>query len=440
SGQGYTYDAAGNTLTDANGQSYIYDGENKQTKASNGGGTLGEYRYDGDGKRVKKIVPATGEVTVFVYDAAGKLIGEYSTVVADAEDAKVAYLTADHLGSPRINTDRDGKVTARHDYHPYGEEIVTAQRTSHAEYTPDSLRKQFTGYERDGETGLDFAKARMFAGKLGRFSGADPLRSTMRVLMPQTLNRYTYVLNNPLRFTDPHGLYEFGSEMGGGKSDDDLRKAAKTPQEKAKAEAIIAQRDKFRDGLRDAKKLAESPNLTKGEKKALNRSLTAIGSENDGNGVQIAFADTSHSTTDGRDLRGAVVVTLSTRENSNTTAMALAIIHEGSHAADWQLFNSYASLYYWGRWPNGPSLYETEIAAYTVTSFSFKALGISPSLGKDLEAKIAKLPPDERETVRAKAIEAFMAADGGYTANGKPLTRDNPGPGFGAMRRQYYED
>ena len=52
---GWTYDAAGNTLTDANGQSYVYDGENKQVKASNG--LLGEYWYDGDGKQVKKYVP-----------------------------------------------------------------------------------------------------------------------------------------------------------------------------------------------------------------------------------------------------------------------------------------------------------------------------------------------------------------------------------------------
>ncbi len=58
---GWTYDAAGNTLADANSQSYMYDGENKQVKASNGGGTLGEYFYDGDGKRVKKVVPSTGE-------------------------------------------------------------------------------------------------------------------------------------------------------------------------------------------------------------------------------------------------------------------------------------------------------------------------------------------------------------------------------------------
>ncbi len=206
SGQGYTYDAAGNTLTDANGQSYIYDGENKQTKASNGGGTLGEYWYDGDGKRVKKIVPDTGEVTVFVYDAAGKQIAEYSTIVESVEDAKVAYLTSDHLGSPRINTDRDGAVTSRHDYHPYGEEIITAQRTSHDEYTPDSVRKQFTEYERDSETNLHFAQARYQSSNLGRFSSPDPLMASADIGLPQTFNRYAYVINNPLNLVDPTGM------------------------------------------------------------------------------------------------------------------------------------------------------------------------------------------------------------------------------------------
>ena len=43
--------------------------------------------------------------TDYVYDAAGKEIAEYSTIVASSTYAKVNYLTADHLGSPRINTD-----------------------------------------------------------------------------------------------------------------------------------------------------------------------------------------------------------------------------------------------------------------------------------------------------------------------------------------------
>ena len=66
-----------------------------------------------------------GETTVFAHDASGKLVAEYSTNVVSVQDAKVRYLTADHLGSPRINTDANGAVIARHDYMPFGEEIGT---------------------------------------------------------------------------------------------------------------------------------------------------------------------------------------------------------------------------------------------------------------------------------------------------------------------------
>jgi len=83
--------------------------------ASNASGTLGQYTYDGDGKRVKKVVPSTGETTVFAYDASGKMVAEYSTNVEPVATAKVNYLTADHLGSPRVNTDASGAVIARHE-------------------------------------------------------------------------------------------------------------------------------------------------------------------------------------------------------------------------------------------------------------------------------------------------------------------------------------
>ncbi|MBK7510694.1 MAG: RHS repeat-associated core domain-containing protein [Chloracidobacterium sp.] len=207
SGQDYTYDSAGNTLTDANGQTFIYDGENKQVEVRNSSNAaIGKYWYDGDGKRVKKEVPGTGEVTIFVYDAAGKQIAEYSTVVASANDAKVAYLTADHLGSPRINTDVTGAVTSRHDYHPFGEEIATAQRTTALGYSGDTVRKQFTAYERDIESSLDFAEARMYNFQHGRFTSTDPIiMSFKRALDPQRINLYAYSRNNPLKYIDPDG-------------------------------------------------------------------------------------------------------------------------------------------------------------------------------------------------------------------------------------------
>ena len=71
---GYTFDGAGNTTVDADGRQFTYDAENKQVKVRDPlNQTIGEYLYDGDGKRIKKVVP-NGETTVFVYDAAGKLV------------------------------------------------------------------------------------------------------------------------------------------------------------------------------------------------------------------------------------------------------------------------------------------------------------------------------------------------------------------------------
>lgn len=203
----YVYDSSGNTIEDAQGRQFTYDAEDKQVVVKDQyDSTIGQYFYDGDGKRIKKIVPDTGEVMVFVYDAAGKLIGEYSTVVASSQEAKVAYLTNDNLGSPRINTDQNGAVTARHDYRPFGEEIFSAERTTTLGYTADTIRKQFTGYERDNETDLDFAQARFYSKNIGRFFSVDMVMPDLS--FPQTLNQYRYALNNPLRYVDKNGTYE----------------------------------------------------------------------------------------------------------------------------------------------------------------------------------------------------------------------------------------
>ncbi len=67
---GYGFDNAGNTADDAQGRTFVYDAENKQISVSDPNGTIGQYFYDGDGKRVKKHVPSTGETTTFVYDTA----------------------------------------------------------------------------------------------------------------------------------------------------------------------------------------------------------------------------------------------------------------------------------------------------------------------------------------------------------------------------------
>jgi hypothetical protein len=115
--QGYDYDSSGNLTKDATNKRFVYDAENKQTSFGTGGSSTngGSYFYDGDGRRVKKVVGT--ETTIFVYNASGQMVAEYSTT-APPTIGTISYLTTDTLGSPRINTNASGQVTARHDYMP----------------------------------------------------------------------------------------------------------------------------------------------------------------------------------------------------------------------------------------------------------------------------------------------------------------------------------
>jgi RHS repeat-associated protein len=139
----------------------------------------------------------------------------------------VSYLTTDHLGSPRILTDQLGQVTSRRDFHPYGEETFTAERTAALGYEPDALRQKFTSYERDSETDLDYAKARMFSYSHGRFTSPDDFRNDSKTTNPESWNLYVYVGNNPLTYADPTGkekLYKAdGTFLGKVGSNDTIR-------------------------------------------------------------------------------------------------------------------------------------------------------------------------------------------------------------------------
>lgn len=95
---------------------------------------------------------------------------------------------------------------------PFGEELYTGVggRTGDTDLkyssSQDDIRQKFTGYQKDKETGLDFAEARMYENRLGRFTAVDPLLASGKSSNPQTFNRYIYVGNNPLFWVDPSGL------------------------------------------------------------------------------------------------------------------------------------------------------------------------------------------------------------------------------------------
>jgi RHS repeat-associated protein len=95
----------------------------------------------------------------------------------------------------------------------------------------NGIRSRCTGKERDAETGLDFFLARYYSGAQGRFLSPDEWKGGpddgltekdisqpgplpyADISNPQSLNKYTYVINNPLRYVDPDGHEEKGANF-----------------------------------------------------------------------------------------------------------------------------------------------------------------------------------------------------------------------------------
>ncbi|MCR4427693.1 MAG: hypothetical protein NUW23_16225, partial [Firmicutes bacterium] len=121
--------------------------------------------------------------------------------IAMRREGVVYYIHTDHLGSTGLTTDADGGVVAEQRYLPYGE-VRWSEGTLPTDFT-------FTG-QRSEDFGLLDYHARFYDPVLGRFISADTI--VPEPGNPQALNRYSYVLGNPLRYTDPSGHWLFEEE------------------------------------------------------------------------------------------------------------------------------------------------------------------------------------------------------------------------------------
>jgi len=200
---GYAYDAAGNLLSDGL-NTYTWDAEGRMLT---GGGAT--YVYDADGNRVATQgvgvadtiyfggVPvarySAGSWTDLVYGPQG-LIAE----IPGTENGSPTYRVTDHLGTNVGSLLADGTFTNPLDHTPFGQVFSGS--------TDDPY--QYTGLERDRETNLDHAQFRQYSSTMGRWYAPDPYNGSMDLANPQSLNRYSYVLNNPLMYVDPSGLYQ----------------------------------------------------------------------------------------------------------------------------------------------------------------------------------------------------------------------------------------
>lgn len=223
---GLSYDGAGNLLHDGS-HAYTFNGDNMIRTVD----SQSAYVYNGEGRRVRKLL---GENVRFVYGIGGELIAEFDGVsgalrkeyiygasglaaTIEPNSNGTRYSTPDHLGSPRVLTNSSAGVVSRHDYMPFGEELgsgVGGRTVGMGFSVLDGVRQKFTSYERDSESGLDFAEARFYSSNQGRFTSVDPLMASAVTANPQTFNRYSYVGNSPLTQIDPTGMFSISPGCG----------------------------------------------------------------------------------------------------------------------------------------------------------------------------------------------------------------------------------
>jgi RHS repeat-associated protein len=219
----YQYDQNGNTINDGQ-KDFVYNQNQRLIKATESGKMIAEYTYNANGQRViKKTGPAStnsasSQNTVYHYDLSGQLIEETDgngKLIADYvylngkplamirkqsnQDEKFYYHN-DHLGTPKLVTDKLKKVVWNVEFDPFGSEVEQKGRKgSYIRNVENNFR--FPGQYYDAETGLHQNYYRDYAPTLGRYVEADPIG-----IEKGRNHLYNYVNSNPVKYTDSLGL------------------------------------------------------------------------------------------------------------------------------------------------------------------------------------------------------------------------------------------
>jgi RHS repeat-associated protein len=181
--QTITWDVENRPVTITGGASFVYDGDGNRGKKTEGGETILYIN-----KYYEKNL-TTSEVTTHYY------LG--SREVAQRKGTTLNYIHQDHLSSTSLATDSSGsQVGITIKYYPFGE-----CRNSPQNCPTDKL---FTGQRLD-DTGFYYYGARYYDPTIGRFISADTVVPSPA--NPQALNRYSYCINNPLKYNDPTGQW-----------------------------------------------------------------------------------------------------------------------------------------------------------------------------------------------------------------------------------------
>jgi RHS repeat-associated protein len=122
---------------------------------------------------------------------------------------QLRYFQQDHLVNTAVITDEAGAVVERLAYNPWGKRrFANGLPDPQDSIVPLTTDRGYTEHEHLDEVGVIHMNGRIYDPLIGRFMSADPFIQAPFEL--QSHNRYAYVMNNPLAFTDPSGYFSWG--------------------------------------------------------------------------------------------------------------------------------------------------------------------------------------------------------------------------------------
>jgi len=225
SGRSITYDLANKAVhiqSGDNGVDFVYGADgNRVVQETTGGGSTARTVYVGLGATGKSMYERTTrsdgtvEHTHFLYAPGEHKDNAFAIKVVRGGSATLSFNHFDHLGSVTAVSDEQGHVVSAAsgggaatvaEYDPWGARRSPDGRPAEAaSFQPLPGHREFTGHETVPGVGLVNMNGRIYDPAIGRFLSPDP--NVQYVADLQSYNRYSYVLNNPLRYTDPTGYF-----------------------------------------------------------------------------------------------------------------------------------------------------------------------------------------------------------------------------------------
>ncbi len=191
----YSYDADGLLFAVDGGSTgkYDYDSLDHRTSATNYAGTFNPV-FDAFGRHVSYWSASNALEEADVYTD-----GE---AIAFRSGGLTHFQHQNWVGTERMRTSYQGAVEVTDQSLPWGDGLVKTATVGSAL----AAQQNFATLDQDSETLTEHASFRQYADSQGHWLSPDPYLGSYDFTNPQTFNRYSYALNDPINNLDPSGL------------------------------------------------------------------------------------------------------------------------------------------------------------------------------------------------------------------------------------------